>query len=77
MRRISLAVVYVRSDLDPSMLETCLQEEIYQSFGLFGDYTGSTLFSFCTCRAPYHQVGCDGGTRCINAVEVGVSLCKG
>lgn len=43
---IRQAVVFVRSDLSQDMIETCLQEEIYQSFGLFNDYTDSVYFSF-------------------------------
>jgi len=43
---IRQAFVFVRADLDPAMTRTCLQEEIYQSFGLFNDASGSTWFSF-------------------------------
>ncbi len=43
---IRQAMVFVRSDLSPAMVRTCLQEEIYQSFGLFSDYTDSDYFSF-------------------------------
>lgn len=49
---ISQAFVYVRQDLPPAMIRTCLQEEIYQSFGLFNDYTGSTFFSFNNVVEP-------------------------
>ncbi len=51
-RQIRQVVIYVRDDLGPAMTRTCLQEEIYQAFGLFGDYTGSTLFSFNNVVAP-------------------------
>lgn len=44
--RIVQTVVYVRNDLPKDLLTTCLQEEIYQSFGLYNDASGSTLFSF-------------------------------
>ncbi len=40
------SIVYVQSDLDTEMMRTCLEEEIYQSFGLFGDVTNSEYFSF-------------------------------
>lgn len=40
------SIVYVDSELDKTMINTCLQEEIYQSFGLFGDYSKSRYFSF-------------------------------
>lgn len=43
---IKQALVFVREDLPGSMIRTCLQEEIYQSFGLFNDYTDSEYFSF-------------------------------
>ena len=43
---IRQAVVFVRDDLPVKMTQTCLQEEIYQSFGLFNDYTDSLYFSF-------------------------------
>ena len=45
-REIVRSLVYVQSDLNESMKLTCLKEEIYQSFGLFGDYTDSQYFSF-------------------------------
>ncbi len=51
-QQIRQVVIYVRHDLDAAMLQTCLQEEIYQSFGLFADYPGSTLFSFNDVVAP-------------------------
>jgi len=44
--------VYVDSALDTSMQLTCLQEEIYQSFGLFGDYSESRYFSFNNMVEP-------------------------
>ena len=43
---IRQSFVFVRDDLDDAMKRTCLQEEIYQSFGLFNDVSGSTWFSF-------------------------------
>lgn len=43
---IRQALVFVREDLSDAMIRTCLQEEIYQSFGLFSDYTDSEYFSF-------------------------------
>jgi len=44
--RIRQVLVYIREDLSSELTETCLQEEIWQSFGLFGDVTGSSYFSF-------------------------------
>lgn len=49
---ITQALVYVRDDLPARMLETCLQEEIYQSFGLFNDAGGSRFFSFNNVVQP-------------------------
>lgn len=49
---IAQAFVYVRDDLSASMTRTCLQEEIYQSFGLFNDYSGSRFFSFNNVVEP-------------------------
>ncbi|MFK7859850.1 MAG: DUF2927 domain-containing protein [Granulosicoccus sp.] len=49
---ISQAFVYVRQDLPQAMIRTCLQEEIYQSFGLFNDFSGSTFFSFNNIVEP-------------------------
>jgi hypothetical protein len=43
---IRQALVFVREDLTPSLVQTCVQEEIYQSFGMFNDSTGSRYFSF-------------------------------
>lgn len=43
---INQAFVYVNQELPQAMVRTCLQEEIYQSFGLFNDYSGSTFYSF-------------------------------
>lgn len=40
------SVVYVQSDIDRAMQLTCLQEEVYQSFGLFDDFSDSQYFSF-------------------------------
>jgi len=45
-QEIRQAFVYVNDELSQDMLNTCLQEEIYQSFGLFNDFTDSTFFSF-------------------------------
>ena len=44
--------MFVSSDLAEPMLRTCLQEEIYQSFGLFNDFSGSNYFSFNNIVAP-------------------------
>lgn len=49
---IRQAFVYVNEDLSRPMLKTCLQEEIYQSFGLFNDYSESEYFSFNNVVAP-------------------------
>ncbi len=49
---IRQALVYVRDDLASDMLRTCLQEEIYQSFGMFNDAGGSRFFSFNNVVAP-------------------------
>jgi len=43
---IRQALVFVRNDLTREMIFTCLQEEIYQSFGMFNDYTNSKYYSF-------------------------------
>ena len=51
-QEIVRAVVFVSSDLAEPMLQTCLQEEIYQSFGLFNDFSGSQYFSFNNVVAP-------------------------
>jgi len=45
-REIVRAFVFVQASLPRDMLRTCLQEEIYQSFGLFSDVSGSRFFSF-------------------------------
>lgn len=45
-REIVRAFVFVDKDLSPAMLSTCLNEEMYQSFGLFNDVSGSRFFSF-------------------------------
>lgn len=50
--QIAQAFVYVRDDLSQGMLRTCLQEEIYQSFGMFNDYSGSRFFSFNNIVKP-------------------------
>jgi hypothetical protein len=49
---IRQALVYVRDDLSTDMLRTCLQEEIYQSFGMFNDAGGSRYFSFNNVVEP-------------------------
>ena len=49
---IQQALVYVRDDIPPDMLQTCLQEEIYQSFGMFNDAGGSQFFSFNNVVEP-------------------------
>jgi len=49
---IRQSLVFVRDDLPDAMIRTCLQEEIFQSFGLFNDYSGSTYFSFNNMVKP-------------------------
>lgn len=49
---IKRSIVFVNSALDRQMLHTCLQEEIFQSFGLFNDYTESRYFSFNNLVSP-------------------------
>jgi len=49
---IAQAFVFVREDLSAAMLRTCLQEEIYQSFGLFNDFSRSAYFSFNNVVEP-------------------------
>jgi len=49
---IRQAFVYVNTRLSTQMLKTCLQEEIYQSFGLFNDVSGSQFFSFNNVVKP-------------------------
>lgn len=44
--KIFQAFVFVNKHISWEMKRTCLAEEIYQSFGLFEDYTGSRYFSF-------------------------------
>lgn len=56
---IHQAFVYVSDDLDDAMLQTCLHEEIYQSFGLFNDYTDSVYFSFNNKVEPKSITGYD------------------
>lgn len=51
-QEIRKAFVYVNRELSQEMLNTCLQEEIYQSFGLFNDYTDSKFFSFNNREEP-------------------------
>jgi len=51
-QEIRKAFVYVNRDLPQAMLNTCLQEEIYQSFGLFNDFTDSKFFSFNNREEP-------------------------
>ena len=43
---IRQALVFIRDDLPRAMVDTCLQEEIYQSFGMFNDSTDSRYYSF-------------------------------
>ncbi len=43
---IRQAMVFVHADLPLGMIHTCLQEELYQSFGLFNDFTDSEYYSF-------------------------------
>ena len=45
-RDIRQGFVFVRDDLGEAMTQTCLQEELYQTFGLFNDASGSDWFSF-------------------------------
>ena len=45
-QRIRQGFVYVSTALSETMQQTCIQEEIYQSFGLFSDATRSAWFSF-------------------------------
>ncbi len=40
------ALVFVNNTSDATLIRTCLNEEIYQAFGLFNDYTDSDYFSF-------------------------------
>lgn len=49
---IKQSIVWVRSNLEEPLLNTCLQEEIYQSFGLFNDFSDSHYFSFNNIVAP-------------------------
>jgi len=44
--QIRQAFIYIREDLDDAMKRTCVQEEMFQAFGLFNDATDSTWFSF-------------------------------
>lgn len=44
--QIRQAFIYIREDLDDAMKRTCVQEEIFQAFGLFNDATDSKWFSF-------------------------------
>ena len=46
------AVVFVNNSLSEAMTRTCLNEEIYQSFGMFSDVTGSQYFSFDNREEP-------------------------
>lgn len=46
MMNIKQGFVFVRDDLGDAMTRTCLQEEIFQTFGLFNDASGSNWFSF-------------------------------
>lgn len=49
---IELAFIYIDSELDAAMLDTCLSEEIFQSFGLFNDFSGAHYFSFNNIVEP-------------------------
>ncbi len=49
---IQRSVVYINSNLSEKMQNTCLQEEITQSLGLFNDYTGSHYYSFNNVVSP-------------------------
>ena len=40
------ALIFVKSTPDAALTRTCLFEEIYQSFGLFNDFSDSEYFSF-------------------------------
>ena len=44
--QISQAFVYIREGLEDDMKRTCVQEELFQAFGLFNDATDSKWFSF-------------------------------
>jgi len=46
------SLVYVNSEIENNMLQTCLNEEIYQSFGLFNDFSGARFFSFNNSVRP-------------------------
>lgn len=45
-RIIQNALIYIRDDLSVDMINTCLHEEIIQSFGIFNDAESSDYFSF-------------------------------
>jgi len=49
---IEQAYVYVSDDLPQDMIQTCLNEEIYQSLGLFNDFSGANYFSFNNVVEP-------------------------
>lgn len=49
---IEKSVVFINQSLSEKMKETCLQEEITQSFGLFNDYSGSLFYSFNNTVSP-------------------------
>lgn len=51
-REIKRGFVFVNKNLSKQMMSTCLHEEIYQSFGLFGDVSGTEFFSFNNEVAP-------------------------
>lgn len=46
------AVVFISAGQSSEMTQTCLNEEIYQSFGMFSDVTGSRYFSFDNREEP-------------------------
>ena len=50
--RIRQALVFINEQLGPAMRSTCINEEIFQAFGMFGDYTDSRDFSFNNVVAP-------------------------
>ena len=40
------SLIFVKNTPDTALMRTCLAEEIYQSFGMFNDYSESEYFSF-------------------------------
>lgn len=43
---ITFSIVFIGRDTFPNLLNSCLNEEILQSFGAFDDAAGSRYFSF-------------------------------